>query len=252
MTSLEFNLSPFSTSSFFTASTLSISELIIHTPKREEWKWDSPLIARVGKVDLSFNLFTLIEIPNFVQYTFNHIISTSATPPSTEPPFYMKSTIKDIYTAQAYDAQVFIEKRGNVFNFHLLDCRLELPNAQQVLESIGYTNGNHSTLNSTHSNDTAHVSQKGSSDSEDSQQHPHHIDSFKSHSMTSRDGLDELGENNHLAETKANEIVKSIVDVVSTLGNAVNEGGQTGLSAALRNQKDGFVRYDWFLFEFYY
>jgi hypothetical protein len=40
---------------------------------------------------------------------------------------------------------------------------------------------------------------------------------------------------------KADELVTSIVQAVSSLGRAANEGGTRGLSDALRNQKDGFV-----------
>lgn len=299
ITSIEFQLSPFSNSSFFTTSTLSITDLIIHTPKKKEWQWDSPLIARVGKIDVCFNIFTIIEIPNFIHYVFNHAISsaTSAqdpTPSSSETsraPFVMKSSIKDIYTAQAYDVQVFIEKRGNVFNFHLLDDRLDIPNAHEVLERItgfnnvnnnnndddqstskGNGNGAHNYGVEDHNNHQAITvndrlardnmalsplsckspvgtaiddiskfrtpeekntgnrhglgggSSSGSSRSADSNSHDHH-----------NDGIVDL------AETKANEIVKSIVDVVSKLGTAAHEGGQSGLSVALQNQKDGFV-----------
>ena len=49
-------------------------------------------------------------------------------------------------------------------------------------------------------------------------------------------------EETSLVETKANEIVMSIVGAVSTLGHAVHQNGTRGLSDALRNQKDGFVR----------
>ena len=53
---------------------------------------------------------------------------------------------------------------------------------------------------------------------------------------------DDQHEYDDAAETKANEIVMSIVGAVSALGQAVNQGGKNGLSKALQNQKDGFVR----------
>ena len=321
ISAIEFQLSPFSNSSFFTTSTLSITDLIIHTPKKKEWQWDSPLIARVGKVDLSFNIFSIIEIPNFIQYVFNHVISSSAATSvqeqtasspeilSNRAPFVMKSNIKDVYTVQAYDVQVFIEKRGNVFNFHLLDDRLEIPNAQEVLERISgfnntihtttnndddhsainggeYSNGNNvygggggaSTNNSEIDDYSNHQSETGNDritrdnmllspltckspvgtsiddiSTFKTPEEKHSVPQYSPGSGSSSGSSKSVGSNKSpnlhndgmtdLAETKANEIVKSIVNVVSKLGTAAHEGGQSGLSVALQNQKDGFVRY---------
>lgn len=267
ITSIEFNLSPFQTKSFFSASTLSITDLIIHTPLRKEWHWDSPLIARIGKLDVSFNLFSVFELPSMIQFSlWNHILSTTPAGISSKDynnnnkdnanmnfPMYMKSSIKDIYTVQAYDVQVFIEKRGNVFNFHLLDPRLEIPNANVVLESIGYhSNHTSSGLGDNHSVNIDN--QHGSINSEDQlqtqtqQQYNSNvsrdINEDNKQLMTvssSPSNQDDETNDVDLAETKANEIVKSIVNVVSTLGNAVNEGGHSGLSVALKTHKDGFV-----------
>lgn len=176
---------------------------------------------------------------------FNHVISTTTTTSSSPSPspssLYMKSSIKDIYTLRAYDVQVFIEKRGNIFNFHLLDPRLDLPTAQEVLENIGYYNN---LMDDLHNVPTSVVdSRNGSVDSDDVHQNQQRRDISVSPAISkSKDELDNNDEYTDLAETKANEIVKSIVNAVSTLGNAVHEGGQSGLSVALKNQKDGFVR----------
>jgi len=48
---------------------------------------------------------------------------------------------------------------------------------------------------------------------------------------------------------KADQLVTSIVQAVSSLGRAANEGGSEGLSNAFRNQKDGFVRYVFLLLD---
>ena len=306
--------------SFFTTSTLSITELIIHTPHRNEWKWDSPLIARVGRLDVSFNLFTMLIIPNFIQQIFNHVVSTTTTSSlsnadkenqdghrSNLSSFTMKTSIKDIYSAQAFDVQVFIEKRGNVFNFHLLDPKLDLPDANQVLESIGYfdnavnlknhnsqqqqqngegsntipqsndsgvllkddqrnsspvldnndSNHQHKLIKTNKNNDDSYPSlgsNGGSSSSFDIIKHDS-SDSNKSSNTNNDNGYnnskstlqrqstnDDQHEYDDAAETKANEIVMSIVGAVSVLGQAVHQGGKSGLSKALQNQKDGFVR----------
>ncbi len=179
---------------------------------------------------------------------FNHVISSttaSSISPSSSPSppssLYMKSSIKDIYTLRAYDVQVFIEKRGNIFNFHLLDPRLDLPTAQEVLENIGYYNN---LMDDIHIVPAIVVdSRNGSVDSDDQHNQQQRRDTSVTPAISkSKDELEHNDDYTDLAETKANEIVKSIVNAVSTLGNAVHEGGQSGLSVALKNQKDGFVR----------
>ena len=49
---------------------------------------------------------------------------------------------RDIYSVRLQNARLFVEKRRNVFNFHLLDKRLDLPDSKEVLASIT-TNSNH-------------------------------------------------------------------------------------------------------------
>ncbi len=293
--------------SFFTASTLSITELIIHTPQRHQWKWDSPLIARVGRIDLSFNIFTTLIVPNFIQHIFNHVISTAPSSSSNVSQgnvnsssnkighlpslsmLTMKTSIKDIYSVQAYDVQVFIEKRGNVFNFHLLDPKLDIPDANQVLESIGYFDQQQQQLQDGSNNSTV-LPQSNTSDaigddnnqinnngsltrSQNNQCTIHSLESNGSNGSNSsfevvkrdhsygdksnnndnspsksRNALQQQKQqqqrydHDDTAETKANEIIMSIVGAVSALGQAAHQDGQSGLSKALQNQKDGFVR----------
>jgi len=241
--------------SFFTTSSLTVTDLIIHSPNSHQWKWDSPLIARIGKIHATFNLFTLIDIkfPNFIQDTLlNHIITTyDASSPSSSSPailrhqnhrhHIMNTVVKDIYSVQAEDIQVFIEKRGNVFNFHLLDKRLDVPDAKQVLDSIGFNfDGGMSSINSTDGQDGVVVQSQSSMSTSpvsmnhcESNDHSEHNYSGGNHDNNNNDDQE--------AETKANEIVMSIVGAVSKIGLAAHTGGKKGLSDALQNQKNGFV-----------
>ena len=80
---------------------------------REEWKWDSPLFCRVGKIRCKLNLLSLIDpISNMLRFP-----------------------CKDIYKVEIEDVQIFVEKRRNVFNFHLLDSSLDIPDPSFIMES---------------------------------------------------------------------------------------------------------------------
>lgn len=84
--------------------------VIVHTPKREEWKWESPLIVRVGRVYVEFSLLALLRD-----------FTSSLTPPV------------DIYTIEVADVQVFIERQQHVFNFYLLDSCIILPDPTTII-----------------------------------------------------------------------------------------------------------------------
>jgi hypothetical protein len=84
--------------------------VVVHTPKREEWKWDSPLIARVGRVYVEFSMLALFR-------DFFHTL----TPPV------------DIYSIEVVDVQVFIERQEHVFNFYLLDKFIILPDPKTIV-----------------------------------------------------------------------------------------------------------------------
>jgi len=133
-----------------------------------------------------------------------------------------------------------VEKRRNVFNFHLLDERLDLPDADEVLDSLRGLRDKTSD---------------GKSDeviSTDAQMPGASLSQSTSGATVEgipKDNISSLAEKTSEEEDlegakKADELVTSIVKAVSSLGRAANEGGTEGLSNALRNQKDGFVRYD--------
>jgi hypothetical protein len=84
--------------------------VVVHTPKRDEWKWESPLIARVGRIYVEFSMLALLR-------DFLHTL----TPPV------------DIYTIEVVDIQVFIERQEHVFNFYLLDSHIILPDPKTIV-----------------------------------------------------------------------------------------------------------------------
>ena len=159
-----------------------------------------------------------------------------------------------------------MEKRRNVFNFHLLDERLDLPDADEVIDSLRGLNSLRDTKTSTK---TSTSTSDGKSDeviSTDAQMQMQMPGASLSQSTSGatvpiegiaipKDNISSSSLAVAVAEKtltseeedlegakKADELVTSIVKAVSSLGRAANEGGTEGLSNALRNQKDGFVR----------
>jgi hypothetical protein len=84
------------------------SNVVIHSPRREQWKWESPVLARVGRVYVETNLVLCLLSLWFL---------------GEEQPL-------DVYTIHVSDIQVFVERKHNFFNFFLLDPRVELPDPQ--------------------------------------------------------------------------------------------------------------------------
>ncbi len=196
-------------------STLIIHDAIIHTPEKDAWKWESPLVARIGYTKLMFNLWSLLDLPIQIKQYFN----------------IQMSSIKDIYNVEFTDVQVFVEKRRNVFNFHLLDERLNLPNPIDVLESLKQKQNNDGYVQAKSEMMIPCTSLTKSGSSLGDNQNG------IVHGTTTEEEEDFEG------AKKADELVKTIVGAVSTLGRAANQGGTEALSHALKNQKDGFVRY---------
>lgn len=89
------------------------SNVVIHSPKRDQFKWDSPLLARVGRLYVQ---------GNFSQCMFSFLVLREEIP-------------VDIYTLVAADIQVFIERRHNFFNFFLCDKQVLVP--ENLSELVG-------------------------------------------------------------------------------------------------------------------
>ena len=91
---------------------LRASNVVLHTPQREEWKWDSPLIARIGSVLVECN----------VPITLFHLV------------FFQNPLVPiELYTVVVSDVEVFVERRQHVFNVYLMDPSIVLPNSQDIM-----------------------------------------------------------------------------------------------------------------------
>eukprot|EP00555_Chaetoceros_dichaeta_P007742 CAMPEP_0198257492 /NCGR_PEP_ID=MMETSP1447-20131203/7161_1 /TAXON_ID=420782 /ORGANISM="Chaetoceros dichaeta, Strain CCMP1751" /LENGTH=422 /DNA_ID=CAMNT_0043944411 /DNA_START=384 /DNA_END=1652 /DNA_ORIENTATION=+ len=172
---------------------------------------------------------------------------------------------RDIYSVRIRNVRVFVEKRRNVFNFHLLDKRLDVPDPKEVLASMSSSSVS-SSLCEPSANGTSYNGRNGDGPTPSGTQDVFGdsiingnvecvtTDGKNSIVRSDSDKSDGMGiEVNHarddsatstsVAETKANEIVKHMLGAVSNLGRAANEGGKEELSNVLMNHKDGVVSY---------
>lgn len=126
-------------------STIRLYDSILHAPQSDKWRWESPVVARIGYVEVIFNPWSLIDMPIwFKTWLGIRVLS-----------------IKDVYSVEIKDVQVFVEKRRNVLNFHLLDERLDLPLAKDVLNSINSSSGSNTAVKDEYSREEAAASQEG-------------------------------------------------------------------------------------------
>lgn len=89
------------------------TNVLIHTPLQEEWKWSSPIIARIGRIYVEFSLLQwLLQVVT--------LLSLERAP-------------IDILTVQVMDVQGFIERQDQVFNFYLLDESIILPDPKTIV-----------------------------------------------------------------------------------------------------------------------
>jgi hypothetical protein len=95
------------------------SNVVIHAPQREQWKWESPIFARVGKVYVETNLVLCLLSLWFLW---------------EEQPL-------DIYTIHVSDIQCFVERKQTFFNFFLLDPHVELPDPRELVEEENLVEG---------------------------------------------------------------------------------------------------------------
>mmetsp|Transcript_18193 Transcript_18193/g.39385 ORF Transcript_18193/g.39385 Transcript_18193/m.39385 type:complete len:552 (-) Transcript_18193:134-1789(-) len=233
----EFQLSKIANGAQFTVGDIQVdilkgrahlTDVVAHTPQRSEWMWDSPCIARAGTIDVTFNVLSCID----------HV-----------GPFF-GFPAKDVHTVCVRDVQVFVEKRRNVFNFHLLDPSLDLPDAGDVMESIRGLQQQQAGQVGHYGVAVQHFDGGGEGDAfaddygEEDRNRAVDQDDLAAAPSADGDGdafKDALVACDDQAEDKANEIVSNVLDAVSTIGKAANEGGKEGLHTALMSQKAGFV-----------
>lgn len=221
-----------------------LQDLIIHNKDREIWEWESPCLARVGRIECTLNFCSVVDIPYYGSI-FNH-------------------TFKDIYTGCVEDVQVFVEKRRNVFNFHLLDDCLDIPDGVVVMEE--YRRRNKGMMSMTGSNSAAMMpnenngEQTTTSAAEQDRGMGDESDSFLtlSQSMSLNNNNTNTADDDRLdasistreAGSQSREkqldeaavIVEKLVGAVSNLGRAATDGGSKALHSAIKNQKENLVK----------
>jgi len=180
-----------------------VNDFIIHNKDRGIWKWDSPCLARVGRIEATLNIASVIQLP-FIGRICGH-------------------TFFDIYTILVEDIQVFIEKRKNIFNFHLLDGSLNIPDHNLIMSE-------YKSMKQRKRDAMSIIPEV-----------------MSSKSTATYDGEEERGDLNvrdgdssSTREDEANKIVEKLIGGISKIGQAADQGPE-GLKSALRNQKDGLV-----------
>jgi hypothetical protein len=125
---------------------LHASNAVIHTPQRAEWRWDSPLIARIGKATVECN----------APITIFHAL------------FLRREIPIEAYTILVADVQIFVERRDSLINVFLLNPTLQLPPPPGRIDDKTYcrddeVNGDHrKDINSDNDNKTIHPTTEGS------------------------------------------------------------------------------------------
>ena len=150
---------------------------------------------------------------------------------------YCGYTWREFYYIICEDIQVFIEKRRNIFNFHLLDESLHIP--EPVSGGIENSNATdelskNSDLMEQHKEDFSTVDNNTTTSAFEPS------NAAGSSSGTSSIVVGDIASS--AAEKKANEIVSSMLKTVSTLGKAANKGGKNELDRLLKNQRDNIVK----------
>lgn len=83
------------------------TNVVVHAPRPPgaSWRWEAPVLARVGRVYVEANLVRCL----FFLW------------------FYLEEVPLELYTVHLQDIQVFVERRHNIYNFFLLDPHVILP-----------------------------------------------------------------------------------------------------------------------------
>jgi hypothetical protein len=97
--------------------TVHVTNVIIHTPHRELWQWESPLLARIGSVSVEANI--IITLANLI--------------------LLREEIPLEVYTAQVSDVQVFVERQRNIFNLYLMDKAMILPDPRDLQRQTSKT-----------------------------------------------------------------------------------------------------------------
>jgi hypothetical protein len=152
-------------------------------------------------------------------------------------------TWREIHFVICDDIQVFVEKRRNVFNFHLLDESLDIPDPAPIISSLNQLH-NQNFGTGTRDKNGNPQSYRTPTKSGGVMANSPTASTEPALSLENLDGAtaaaaDPQGDTE--VEQKANEIVSSVFKTVSQLGKAANKGGQDELQKVFKSQRDGIV-----------
>jgi len=160
------------------------SNVILHAPQAETWRWEAPVLARVGKVYVECNLVQCL----FFLW------------------FYREEIPVELYTVYLSDIQVFVERKHNIYNFFLLDPHVILPDLTvQQLEKEQQQN------NAANDNEEMNTTMEGNDSAPSESGH--------NYSATSESNLPDNNNNNE--EEQAQQVVD---DMLSAVRRAAQEG----------------------------
>ena len=189
------------------------SNVVLHSPRRNEWKWESPLLGRVGKVYIESNLVQCILFDIFLG----------------------EKLPLEVRTVHASDIQGFVERKQNVFNFYLLDKEMILPEPQDLPDGD----------DDIHTPTTPHVGSNGSHSAASATTHgvattATPTDTSMNINSSSWDPDEPLDGTDADYETseKAQRLVDDMVRAVQSLGRAAQEGS---LQGALHEHRHNFT-----------
>jgi hypothetical protein len=163
-----------------------VSNVVLHTPQRHLWGWESPLIARVGKARVEVN----------APVTIVH-----------ELIFRMKLPL-EIYSVYAADVQVFVERHDHVINVYLCDPAAVLP-TPPYFNAVSTESETDETLN--RSADASGVKSEPGVESADEGQ-----------ILTNESTSSMAGKEKH--KEQAQKLVNDMLHAVQSLGRAAQTG----------------------------
>lgn len=181
-----------------------VSNAVLHTPQRQLWGWESPLIARVGKAKVEVNApITIIH----------EIILRMKLP-------------LEIYSVYVADVQVFVERHDQVINVYLCDPAAVLP-TPPYLTPIDTNQEGSGTL------DESKSSARIQSDPVAGVRGQHDGLESASSGQVLGEGETALVDGNDKQKEQAQQLVNNMLQAVQSLGRAAQKGS---LNTAMKQQ----------------
>ena len=200
---------------------LHASNVILHTPQREAWQWESPLVARIGSASVECN----------APITIFHVV------------FFRKEVPLELYSVKVSDVQVFVERRDQVFNVYLMDPAAILPPPPNPEESSAKSaagakdatfDGNDSFSNSLENTLQPAADEANEPSSNGSIDLSNRSARSTGPALTSDgDGNDDGDESVAQHKEQAQKLVNDMLQAVQSLGQAAQRGG---LQDAIKQQ----------------